>query len=306
MVTRRPPYPMIQPGTPILVRPSNRVHVGTDPACSLIIDVDDPVSASGVADLLRSMQQPCRPEDLVLRARAAGLSTADLDAILHELIDAGKAVTTEPRNTSPLRVRIHGQGPLADLIGALLSDTGIATRHTTRRPATGAIESWDANLVVLTDFLVHDPSVVSTLNRLRLPHLQVRVRDGIGIVGPLVLPGMSSCLRCADHHRTTLDPDWPLLAAQLVRRPGYGSSATIRATAALAHAQIEQLASALLAAGHESSSHPRPRLLDHVLEFRPGTGRLETTYWPPHPLCECRPTTEHEDPSYIVDAERML
>ena len=83
MVTRRPPYPMIQPGTPILVRPSNRVHVGTDPACSLIIDVDDPVSASGVADLLRSMQQPCRPEDLVLRARAAGLSTADLLSLIH-------------------------------------------------------------------------------------------------------------------------------------------------------------------------------------------------------------------------------
>ena len=105
-----------------------------------------------------------------------------------------------------------------------------------------------------------------------------------------------------------MEPDWPLLAAQLVRQPGYASSATIRTTAALAHVQIEQLCTALQNPGRvrPASDGSRPLLFDRVLEFRPDTARIEFTQWPPHPLCECRPRAEHEGPSSILDGERML
>ncbi|WP_139320525.1 ThiF family adenylyltransferase [Saccharomonospora sp. CUA-673] len=53
------------------------------------------------------------------------------------------------------------------------------------------------DLVVLTDTVVPAPEVVSDLMAQRQPHLLVRVRDGIGIVGPLVYPGRSACLECA-------------------------------------------------------------------------------------------------------------
>ncbi|MDL9936804.1 hypothetical protein QSJ18_08635 [Gordonia sp. ABSL1-1] len=306
-MVRTRPSPMITPDTPILVRPNNSVHIGTDPAHSLIVDVDPRVAAAQVADLLRGLQQPCRPDELTRRVQATGLSRADLDEILARLTSLGRTRTSSggTRGPVPLRVHIHGQGPLADLISTSLSDTGVCTRRTARRPQPGAIASWQANLVLLTDYLVHDPAVIDGLTRGRIPHLQVRVRDGVGIVGPLVLPGLSSCLRCADRYRTALDPDWPLLAAQLIRRPGAASSATIRATAALAHLQIERLDAALRVVvdhGHQ----PLPQLVDHAIEFGSDPVRLETKHWPPHPLCECRPVAEYEGPSSILEPERML
>jgi hypothetical protein len=39
-----------------------------------------------------------------------------------------------------------------------------------------------------------DPRLVRDLHRQRVPHLAVRVRDGTGLVGPLVIPGVTSCL----------------------------------------------------------------------------------------------------------------
>ena len=47
------------------------------------------------------------------------------------------------------------------------------------------------------------------------PHLMVRVAGDHGVVGPLVLPGLTSCLRCADLHRTDRDHAWAALAVQL-------------------------------------------------------------------------------------------
>ncbi len=42
-------------------------------------------------------------------------------------------------------------------------------------------------------------------------HLLVAVREATGVVGPLVLPGRTPCLRCLDLTRSDLDPAWPLL-----------------------------------------------------------------------------------------------
>ena len=55
---------------------------------------------------------------------------------------------------------------------------------------------WDASvdLVVLTVYLVADPRMVRDLHSQGVPHLPVRVRDGTGLVGPLVIPGVTSCL----------------------------------------------------------------------------------------------------------------
>jgi hypothetical protein len=44
------------------------------------------------------------------------------------------------------------------------------------------------NLVVLSDYLVADPRMVRDLHSRGVPHLPVRVRDGTGLVGPLVIP----------------------------------------------------------------------------------------------------------------------
>ncbi|MGV9711757.1 hypothetical protein ACWDTI_13965 [Gordonia sp. NPDC003424] len=280
--------PLLRVGTPVLVRPGNRVHIGSDPRRSLLIDLPRSVSASEVADLVRSMTEPRSRGQILRRVRTIGLTAGEFAGIVGQLIAAGKAVTPpSSRAAQALRVRIHGRGPLSDLLSESLADVGMTPRRSSRRPPDAqVIGRWDANLVVLSDFLVHEPSVVGALTAARLPHLPVRVRDGVGVVGPLVLPGLSSCLRCADHHRTMLDPDWPLLAAQMLRQPGTAGAGTIRSTAALAHTQIEQIARALLTG---APSPAVPQLFNRALEFHTDPARLETTHWPPHPCCDCRP-----------------
>ena len=42
--------------------------------------------------------------------------------------------------------------------------------------------------------MVADPRMVRDLHSQGVPHLAVRVRDGTGLVGPLVIPGVTSCL----------------------------------------------------------------------------------------------------------------
>jgi hypothetical protein len=50
------------------------------------------------------------------------------------------------------------------------------------------------DLVVLTENLVADPRMVRDLHSQGVPHLAVRVRDGTGLVGPLVIPGVFSAV----------------------------------------------------------------------------------------------------------------
>jgi hypothetical protein len=47
---------------------------------------------------------------------------------------------------------------------------------------------------VLSDYLVADPRRVRDLHNEGIAHLPVRVRDGTGLVGPLVIPGVTCCL----------------------------------------------------------------------------------------------------------------
>ncbi len=42
--------------------------------------------------------------------------------------------------------------------------------------------------------LVADPRMVRDLHSRGVPHLAVRVRDGTGLVGQLVIPGVTNCL----------------------------------------------------------------------------------------------------------------
>ena len=107
------------------------------------------------------------------------------------------------RRTRSASIRIHGRGPLSDLLASALRCSGARIRHSNLSHA--GVTAGTADLVVLSDFLVADPRVVRDLHAARVPHLPVRVRDGAGLVGPLVIPGVTSCLRCADLHRSDRD-----------------------------------------------------------------------------------------------------
>ncbi len=84
------------------------------------------------------------------------------------------------------------------------------------------------------------------LMRAGTPHLYVGVLEHLGIVGPLVIPGLSACGRCATLTRRDEDEAWPRVLAQVAEEgPGRprspacdGALATAVAGLAALHVQL--------------------------------------------------------------------
>jgi hypothetical protein len=112
-------------------------------------------------------------------------------------------------------------------------------------------------------------------------HLFARVRDVTGVVGPLVLPGRSSCARCHDLHRADRDPAWPSVAAQLTDtgRHRVAPCDVVLATAVAAQAATQVLAFL--------DGDPAPPAVDGTIEIAQADGRVRRRGWTIHPLCGC-------------------
>jgi len=173
--------------------------------------------------------------------------------------------------------------------GYLPSDVGRgrndAARDALRRAAPGVrTEAAGArsspHLVAVTDAVVPDPGLALDLVVRRRPHLAVYAHESVAVVGPLVSPGRSSCLRCVELRRADVDPAWPKLAAQLaVTAPNAGLACTQLAAALAA----EQALAAL--AGPDAGN--RPPIWGATLELDPVRGVLHRRSWPIHPRCGC-------------------
>jgi hypothetical protein len=99
------------------------------------------------------------------------------------------------------------------------------------------------------------------------------------VVGPLVLPGLSSCLECADLTRLDRDPAWSMLAVQLCTpRPRASASdlALMNLTASIA---------ALQALGYLDGDEPAT--LSGTLELILPDWRVRRRSWRPHQDCGC-------------------
>ncbi len=140
------------------------------------------------------------------------------------------------------------------------------------------------DLVVLTDAVVPAPEVLTELVATGTPHLITRVREGIGIVGPLVVPGRSSCAHCADLHRTGFDSCWPRVASQLAGRYHQADLTSVHGTAALTTGQVLSTLSSLSA---PSPGAAPPPTWNATLELDCITGVVRRREWPPHPRCSC-------------------
>ncbi len=141
------------------------------------------------------------------------------------------------------------------------------------------------DLVVLAGAEVVDPALAWRLVTSGHAHLPVRVREGIGLVGPLVLPGWSGCLRCLERDHAQSDPDWPLVAAQLTLRDAPAPVTVAAATAALAADQVLALLDAPAApAGAEWASPPS---LGAVVEIDTRRARVRRRPAPARPDCPC-------------------
>jgi hypothetical protein len=137
-----------------------------------------------------------------------------------------------------------------------------------------------SSLVILADD--HRRDLPAALCRDQVPHLAVSASEAIGVVGPLVLPGKSACLRCLDLTRAEHDPAWPLILAQL-NGAAADPAACDTVLAAMVAAQATAQALAFIDRGPAAAAVINGTL-DIVL---PGWQWRRRT-WPAHPRCGCR------------------
>ncbi|MEV5652136.1 TOMM precursor leader peptide-binding protein [Nocardia sp. NPDC052254] len=271
--------PMLHPRVAVLRRPSGAVQLGWDPEHAVVLDPPD-VPADAVLTFVRLLDGLRSHPQILWEAGRSGVGGAAATGLLRDIDTAGLLVWPHSRRTRVRSVHVHGRGPLADTLSTDIRRLGIKPTHTHEYRCGSADSLGVTDLVLLTDALVPSPELVSILLLRRIPHLQVRIRDGHGVIGPLVLPGGTSCLRCADLTRTDFDAEWPHLAAQLLGRTGYASPATISATAALALREVESII--------DGKADDPPRTLDTTLELDPTTRRIAARNWIPHEACACR------------------
>ncbi len=248
--------------------------------------------------------------------RAAGLEPAERDQLAADL--AGLSLLGEStRDAVHHRTRAHvlvlGAGRVGTAVAALLDGAGVgivqvhddgpvrphhvgvagpAARDVGRSRGAAAADRLGGRSASRAtgppDLVVLAPAVPSALEAdlaqvpAGLPHLLAEVRDTVGIVGPLVLPGRTACLRCLDLTRSDRDPGWPALAAQL-STPVRGMTACdgVLAVAVAAQACLQVLA---LVDGPS-----RPASAGGTLELAMPDWRWRRRTWALHPACGCAP-----------------
>lgn len=273
----------INPAMPVLLRPDGTVQVGWDPRRAVLVRPPEGLTAPALARLLRTMHDGAAVEDLC--AEAGRLGTArpqELTGLVRALVDAGVA-RAQPGSSGGRApsIRVHGRGPLADALTEALHRSGARVCHTSHPHVV--VRAATTDLAVLTDHLVADPRVVRELQDGGVAHLPVRIRDGLGLVGPMVLPGVTSCLTCVDLHRRDHDEAWPAVAAQLRDTVGTADRATVLATAALALGQVDEVIRAI----RGQPDRPAPATLAATLEVDVVAGSITSRHWPRHPGCRC-------------------
>jgi bacteriocin biosynthesis cyclodehydratase domain-containing protein len=224
------------------------------------------LAAAGVlidypAPLIRSLPVELRQRLLPVLA-VASLSGQDSDG--------GARLIARRTGTT---VAVTGCGPVAATVADLLTRSGLTARR--EKPGTPG----RADLSVLVGH--QQPEHVAELVRLRRPHLAVLASEAIGVVGPLVQPGSTACLRCLDLARTERDPAWPLVLAQVTGRDPDPSgcdpvleSAVAAQAAAVVVAVADRAPLALTA-------------VNGTLELVLPAWQWRRRSWRPHPGCAC-------------------
>jgi bacteriocin biosynthesis cyclodehydratase domain-containing protein len=135
------------------------------------------------------------------------------------------------------------------------------------------------DLAVLTGG--YQPELPGTLVAGNVAHLSVAASEAIGVVGPLVIPGRTSCLSCVDMARTDRDPAWPLILAQACgRAPHPVACAAVLAAAVAAQATAQVLAFLDRAA-------PAAAVINGTLELVLPDWQWRRHSWAQHPQCRC-------------------
>lgn len=166
-------------------------------------------------------------------------------------------------------------------VGERREDAARRVLHRTAPRTTTSPDGRAPDLAVLAPSGPADPALAGELVRDGVAHLFVGVRETVGVVGPLVIPGRSSCLRCQELHRRDRDPAWPRILAQLCSpHRAVEACDVVLATAVAAHGTLQAL-------GYLDDGSEPPPAVDGTLELALPDWRWRRRSWPRHPGCGC-------------------
>jgi len=206
-------------------------------------------------------------------------------------------------------VVVHGDCAAATLVATLVAAAGVGHVHhdpsppgadpdARPRPAAGSTATralraanplvrthrpaahQSPTLVVLVGEQVPDLVRAAILVHQRIPHLAVLTQAARALVGPLVLPGRSSCLGCVNRHRADADPGWPAVAGQLSRQTPRAPVTISAMAACLAVGQTLELI----------DGTGVPTTVNGSVEWTPDALAPRRRTWPAHPDCGCHRT----------------
>jgi hypothetical protein len=308
-------FPFLSPTTPVLTRGAGLLQVGLDQEPSLVLAGMDPGMRQVLALLdgwhhrrvIERYGLDVGVSPTVLDWTLQTLADAGL------LAEGPGASTGSRRRLERWQVRLIGAGPLGKAVAQLLVDSHLEALHVVDEsppvadlyPACGALGTraqalrahlgtshptsvrvtnhWSkpdqvspALTIIASDQLECDRVVADGLLRADQPHLVLRARAGGVVVGPLVVPGETACLRCTDLTRRDGDPAWPTLLPQLMRMSTPVSPALLGWAAGVAAAQ----ALAYLLGS-------RPESCGATIESAPADYVTRRRVWPMHPHCGC-------------------
>jgi bacteriocin biosynthesis cyclodehydratase domain-containing protein len=244
--------------------------------------VPDLLGALAAARLLQPVPAPARRAVRVVGAGRLGGRTA------HELVLAGfstlyladlpgRVVPGHTRRRTGRTERQPTEPDRLDLLGTAVEDAHPGARVRRSRHFVHPEGDVVALTVVVADGPEPDRLVPDLLREACAPHLLVRCSGDEAVVGPLVVPGATSCVRCADLARRDADPRWPWLLEQLTRVQ-IEPAPTLAAWAAVT-AAVQALA---FVGGADAET------LGHTLELGSEQHTLRLRAWPVHPECPCR------------------
>lgn len=191
------------------------------------------------------------------------------------------------------RVAIHGRGPLADAVRIALRHSGIGRVTMAAPPSSsariGRAASSTTDLVILAHMWHPDSFDDAGCLALDLPHLPIAAWGPHGVVGPLVIPGRTACLRCAQLYARDRDQAFPTL--QMQRNHARPDPPPVDAALALA---VAAMTTVTVTGWVESLAGAAPT--GRRMHIRLPGGVVDYEDLQRHPLCGCgwaQPTGVH-------------
>jgi hypothetical protein len=236
-----------------------------------------------LAWLLTALAEHGRIADGPVPARAPAVRVIGMGslggAVAHGLLALGQPVRLhDPTASSARRVR--------EVVNALAAGHPLPLRPMAEPDIDPSAPV--ALTVLAVDTIEPDRLLTDRLTASGIPYLVVRLQPGRAVVGPLVIPGVTACVRCTDLVQAASDDAWPVIACALAQSPAPASPTLSAWAAALAVAHT----STFLRGGDPESMRGTIEIGDDgVTRFRS---------WSRIPSCHCERHARSTAPARMV------